>query len=568
MADFYVPLATNTLSSIDSLIANAKGTEAVGNAIGNLPDAYWAGQNQAYQQRNRNLFQNGIPATGQGMAEALLRAGGAPAVPEAIALGNQQLGQDIVSRLGGGNVSGPAPYTAPIQSSTGPPSSAVPAQPQQEGSATLRQIAQARGLDVDQLAKATGINPDAPLGYNERQQIAPALRGGTTASAEEEPQLPPSTGEAPATFGQRFAALQQPGGGAMGGARPVQTVPVRPQMQPQQAPQQQIAQAQPGRPAPPSPDIQRMETQAQQYEQEAQRSSALATAAGFAGNKAGEAALTAQADRYGKAAQAIRDSILRRTEPTGAEKEAANPAVLARKRAEEIQKFDLDRSNKVYGGIQAQATQYEKDLKPYTDLGISVLSDPSVYSGIGANAVLDVNKVRAAFGDTKAAMMQEALQKLTAVNVLSQINTQKDQMQEAGSNSSRLFSAQVDQVEKASVNAGTTIAGNRFLANVQQHMGELATEVARQARDYKRVHGALDIGFDDQISKYLQKNPVFSDLERARPEVLGSPTLPPGSGKWTPQEYVAWGKTLGLRPGDTVRLRNGVYGTIPKLPGT
>jgi hypothetical protein len=30
MADFYVPIATNTLSSIDSLIANAKGTEAVG----------------------------------------------------------------------------------------------------------------------------------------------------------------------------------------------------------------------------------------------------------------------------------------------------------------------------------------------------------------------------------------------------------------------------------------------------------------------------------------------------------------------------------------------------------
>jgi hypothetical protein len=95
MADFYVPIATNTLSSIDSLIANAKGTEAVGNAIGNLPDAYWAGQEQEYKQRNRNLFQNGVPAD---MATALIKAQGTAGVPNYIELQRLGIDQDLAKK--------------------------------------------------------------------------------------------------------------------------------------------------------------------------------------------------------------------------------------------------------------------------------------------------------------------------------------------------------------------------------------------------------------------------------------------------------------------------------------
>ena len=52
MADFYVPRATNLLGSLDTTIA--KGPDL--SWIGNLPDSYWAGQQQAFRQRDQDLF--------------------------------------------------------------------------------------------------------------------------------------------------------------------------------------------------------------------------------------------------------------------------------------------------------------------------------------------------------------------------------------------------------------------------------------------------------------------------------------------------------------------------------
>ena len=207
MADFYVPLATNTLSSIDSLIANAKGTEAVGNAIGNLPDAYWAGQNQAYQRRNQDLFQGGVPRTPNGevdyskLAAPLIQAGGAAAVPQVMPLIRQQMLNDIDR---GQPSYGSTGYAPPMQSGTGPPSSAVPS-----------------------TASVVGDNEGVQRGLYER----PVAAG----------QRPPIQGEPqaqPASFGDRFAAAQPqatPSSGAMAGARPVQTVPMQAGVDPDRA---------------------------------------------------------------------------------------------------------------------------------------------------------------------------------------------------------------------------------------------------------------------------------------------------------------------------------------------
>ena len=214
MADFYVPLATNTLTSIDSLIANAPGAMKVGEAIGNLPDAYWAGQNQAYKQRLQDLFKGGVPRTASGevdyskLAAPLIESGGAAEVPSVMPLIRQQMLNDVSRGA-----------SLPVQSTSGPPSSATPAQAQQpeQGAATLRQIAQARGLDVDQLARATNLEPDTPLDYGQRQQIGPVLRGAAPPNAE--------GARIAQTFGDMGAGAAP--SGAMAGARPVQTVPVQ-----------------------------------------------------------------------------------------------------------------------------------------------------------------------------------------------------------------------------------------------------------------------------------------------------------------------------------------------------
>jgi hypothetical protein len=47
MADFTVPLATNLLGSMDPIIA--KGPDL--SWIGNLPNSYWAAQDQAFKRR-------------------------------------------------------------------------------------------------------------------------------------------------------------------------------------------------------------------------------------------------------------------------------------------------------------------------------------------------------------------------------------------------------------------------------------------------------------------------------------------------------------------------------------
>src|SRR6185312_11984371 len=119
---------------------------------------------------------------------------------------------------------------------------------------------------------------------------------------------------------------------------------------------------------------------------------------------------------------AVNADVARTTEQKNAEAAGRASPEAATVRAEEL-KAEVDRSNKVYGGAQAAASQYQRDLKPYLDVTRSILSQPGMYSGLGSGASLAINRVRAALGDQKAAMLQEALQKITASSVLSQINT-------------------------------------------------------------------------------------------------------------------------------------------------
>jgi hypothetical protein len=229
----------------------------------------------------------------------------------------------------------------------------------------------------------------------------------------------------------------------------------------------------------------------------------------------------------------------------------------------EIQKADIERGIKALGGIQAQASQYERDQKQYLDLSRSILNDPKMYTGIGAGGVLTLDRLKAVYGDTKGAMLMEALSKVTASSIQSQINIQKDQMQEVGANSGRIFAQQIELYQKAAPALGTTLAGNRFLVEVQTRSGELATEVAKQARAYKQAHGYLDTGFDNQISKYLTQHPVFSQNELSHAELLGSPTIPPGL---KGVEILNWARDMGLKPGDPMRTSDGKsYKTVPPV---
>jgi hypothetical protein len=104
----------------------------------------------------------------------------------------------------------------------------------------------------------------------------------------------------------------------------------------------------------------------------------------------------------------------------------------------------------------------------------------------------------------------------------------------------------------------TAAVANRFLVEVSTRMGHLSAEVAQQAREYLRTHDLLDTEFDQQISDYLKKNPIFTPSELARPELLGAPSIPVQA-TGTKEHADAWATSMGLHHGDPIRLPNGSY---------
>ena len=267
----------------------------------------------------------------------------------------------------------------------------------------------------------------------------------------------------------------------------------------------------------------------------------------------------------------VLDAIKQQAEPTTGQKEASDPAILRSKGQEEVQTGDIKRGQATFNGITAAARQYETDLKPYLDLTRSIVNDPRAYTGIGAERRLDWNRVTAQWGNGNAAMLKEMLNKVRAQTVLNTINTQKDEMSEAsggpGSSSSRLFSQQVQQIEKAVPGLETTLGGNRALVEIATRVGEHQSQMAQMARDYiaDQKHrggpGYLDPGFDQKISERMKARPLFTDQERAHPELLGAPTMPPTVK--SAQDLSNWGKSLGLSSGDAFRTASGQIRALP-----
>jgi hypothetical protein len=276
-----------------------------------------------------------------------------------------------------------------------------------------------------------------------------------------------------------------------------------------------------------------------------------------------------EADGARQTAKQYREFGLQQQKLTDPEQQARReglPGPLAASRQEAIDKATVARSTTVYSGIQGQSEQYERDLKHMVDLSRSLLNQPGVYTGAGGDLSLMVNRVKAFFGDHDAAVLQEALQKVTAASVLGQINNQRSQLAEAGEKAGRIFQQQVELVGKASPQLATTVGGNLFLVNVTQRLGDMSSQIAAKARAYVnkidsttgRPHGVLDAGFDDQIARYLNEHPVFTPQELANPKLLGSHDVPESAGA-SKQALGSWFNAMGLKPGDTYRLPDGRY---------
>lgn len=551
-------------------------------AISKLPGDYFQGTQMGRTRALQTAFQGGLPKNPDGsidvnaMTDKLAKLGGADAAMPLLQLQiQQQLGQSNANLIGGADnfVTGggnATPSAQPPQPNANIPPHGIPSSAPDNGGASYKQTGE--GTNPDTLANVVQAQiPDPNIAG--RVISAAAAKLGVDPGAKIDPNNPTLQAYIKSAQGNVI-----PNGGTAGNAPTLQPTAdgsgFQPVAQPQAQPPQRPAQApgttppatSPGYQPPAGPTaapgmdigtVQRLETAG---------NAALARASAIAKfDPQGASALEAFAKNAFARAQSIRDTINKNSELTPEQKNAAasgapNPAAYAAKT--EVQKLDIAQGQKTYAGITAQSSQYERDLKPYLEVSRSILSDPQMYSGIGGKLSFDVNRVKAAFGDQKAAMLQAALQKVTASNVLGQINQQRDQLQEAGGTSSRIFSQQVALVEKAAPSLENTLGGNRFLVEVSTRMGELSSEIARQARDYKQAYGYLDAGFDRQVADYMKAHPVFTKQEMSHPEILGAPTVPPTMAG-DKGAILNWGKQLGLKSGDAIRFPDGTVKAMP-----
>jgi hypothetical protein len=268
------------------------------------------------------------------------------------------------------------------------------------------------------------------------------------------------------------------------------------------------------------------------------------------------------AKQFSERAKAVLDALA----PTGPMKEAAQAGAtsvadyeLKKKRAEDIQHTELANAAERWKGIFGVAQQYEEGAKTYVDRAKSVLNQPKTYTGFGGDTMQDFNKFRAIYGDTQGALYGDALAKLNSMNVLATIGTMKSEGTEAGQQASRIFAGMVDEARKTGVNINTSIAGNRFLAEMQQRLGEYAVRKRDLAQKYKAEHGgALDDNFNQVLKKDMADHPLFTKAEQQNPSLLGIPTTPYDSQGQTR----AWAQQMGIKDGDPIRTPGGKIVTL------
>jgi hypothetical protein len=221
----------------------------------------------------------------------------------------------------------------------------------------------------------------------------------------------------------------------------------------------------------------------------------------------------------------------------------------------ELQLADED---KTFQGLRGKAQTFEGSGRNFLNLSRAILNDPRAYTGIGADRALAWNQIRANWGDSAAAQLQEGLKKVTASDVLNQLNDQRFDLEQSGIQGGRVFKQSADLVQQAAPQLGTTLAGNRMLVEVQSRNGELGSQLYQMALDYRNTHaGRLGDGFDKQVSQYLKEHALYSKDELAHPTLLGAPTIPSAmydSKRGFNRTAVKdWGEKMGLKPGDAIR---------------
>lgn len=136
---------------------------------------------------------------------------------------------------------------------------------------------------------------------------------------------------------------------------------------------------------------------------------------------------------------------------------------------------------------------------------------PDFYSGAGGNLVLRANKALVALGvkDAKAASPSEVFEALSNQTILDAAG---------GSLGNQISNADREFIQRTTATLSNTPEGNRELIGIRRKLAERKKEVAGLAREYARAHnGRIDSGFDDELARWTEANPLFGDAAQTQP---------------------------------------------------
>lgn len=153
----------------------------------------------------------------------------------------------------------------------------------------------------------------------------------------------------------------------------------------------------------------------------------------------------------------------------------------------------------------------------------SALKDPKVYTGEGADGWLRLRRLGNALGfsGSEGIASSEQFGALARADVLQRIG---GSLGAQISNSDRKF------MEDTGPNASFSKLGNQQLVEVAKRLTQREIKVGEMARAYKKEHGQLDDGFDDQVAQYAEAHPIFEGMAGAGP-TTPNPTNAPNAPK-------------------------------------
>lgn len=131
------------------------------------------------------------------------------------------------------------------------------------------------------------------------------------------------------------------------------------------------------------------------------------------------------------------------------------------------------------------------------------MTAPGFYSGYGGEQVKRFNQLLGAIGikDAKTASPAEVVDALSNQVVLDQLG---------GSLGAGISDRDRKSIALIGPGIAKTPEGNRQLIGIYRSIAQREQQIAQMARDYAKANGGrIDAGFDDQVARFANENPLF-----------------------------------------------------------